>query len=75
MAKSLADWERESEIMTIEEELLPELQDRLAYLTAPDYDPAKNPDDELREFDIESAEDGIAKLHKRLAKLKLKNKN
>lgn len=64
--------EVEGEINIIEDELR-ERQDRLAYLEAEDYDPAKNLDDEYRESDIEYCENDIAECYKELKKLNIKH--
>ncbi len=48
--------EIEAEIQMLEDVLIPDARKSLAYLTNPDYDPAENADDELREDDIEFLE-------------------
>ncbi len=61
--------EIEDAISMIEENLLPEQETFLAYLTAEDYDPAGNPDDDCRESDIEYCHAEIAELTKELTRL------
>ncbi len=62
--------EKEAEIVTIENDILPELREQLNALTSPDYDPAKNADNEYRERDIGFLEDEIVEALKRLRTLK-----
>ena len=61
--------EIEAEIVTIEEEILPDLRKQLAFLTAPDYDPSQNDDDNLREEDIEFYESEIYDAEEKLRHL------
>ena len=61
MAKDsgLREIEDEGELH-VYEEILKDAQEHLAWLTRPDYKPEENPDDELRETDIEALEAEIA---------------
>ena len=61
MAKDsgLREIEDEGELH-VYEEILKDAQEHLAWLTRPDYKPEQNPDDELRETDIEALEAEIA---------------
>ena len=48
-------------IIVLEEEIIPDLKERLEWLTSPDYNPEDNPDHDLREHDIEFGESELAK--------------
>lgn len=60
----------ESELVTLEDDILPDLQKQLASLTDPNYKPADNPDHELREQDIEFLSTEISKTKQRIATVK-----
>jgi hypothetical protein len=63
-------WDIEAQITTIEEEILPGYKKSLAALTSPDYDPAQNADNDLREQDIDFFENEIAEAEEELKNLK-----
>lgn len=50
-----------ADVMIVEREILPDLQERLAWLNRPDYDPGENADHEYRDTDIEEIETEIAR--------------
>lgn len=56
--------EVEGDIHVMENELIPDLEKTLAYLTDPDYKPDDNPDHEYREQDIDDCEWELA-VHQR----------
>lgn len=62
--------EIEAQIVTLENDVLPDLRESLAQLIGPDYDPAKDADHEYRDQDIEFLEKEIAEAERELAKLK-----
>jgi hypothetical protein len=62
----------EGDLIVIEKEILPDLRESLSQLTGPDYDPAQNPDDELRDQDIAFLMSEIAENEKAAASIRAK---
>lgn len=52
------------------EQLKRELQESLAALITPDYQPSENPDDEYRDRDIEELENEIRDINKEIRSIK-----
>jgi hypothetical protein len=60
------------DLLTIEQDILPDLRNGLTWLTRPDYKPEENPDDEYRAQDIEHLKAEIRDNEKRVAYLRKK---
>lgn len=61
-----------AELTEIEDNIIPYLTDELKRLTATDYDPYKNPDDQYREDDIEYLTSELAENKKRAIEIRHK---
>lgn len=66
--KRIQEWE--GDLITIENDILPDLHDQLAVLTDPNYKPEENADDEFRDRDIEVLKMEINANEKRAAYLR-----
>lgn len=62
--------ELEGELVTLENDVLPDLKKTLAWLTRPDYSAEEDSDHEYRDQDIESLESEIANVEGQIAKIK-----
>ena len=60
----------ENELITLECDVLPDLQDSLNQLTSPDYNPNNDPDGEYEEQDTEYLTREISKVNSRIYYLK-----
>ena len=60
------------ELRTIQEDILPDLRRQLSELTAPDYDPSSNADDDLRDQDIQFLKQEIVEHEKRVDAIRTK---
>lgn len=60
----------EGEVITLEKDILPDLKTSLAWLTSENYNPADNPDHELKQHDIDNLEAEILSEETYLLKIK-----